>query len=51
MGIASSASTLATGFLFQRFGTTVGFITVTVVAALATVLIWLFVSETKPEKY
>jgi MFS family permease len=50
-GIAASISTLATGFLFQGIGTTGGFLAITAVAAAATVLIGMFVSETKPAHY
>jgi hypothetical protein len=50
-GIAASISTLATGFLFQGIGTTAGFLAITAVAAAATVLIAMFVSETKPADY
>ena len=50
-GIAASISTLATGFLFQGLGTTAGFLVIAAVAAAATVLIAMFVSETKPADY
>jgi len=50
-GIAASISTLATGFLFQGIGTMAGFRVITAVAAAATVLIAMFVSETKPADY
>lgn len=50
-GIAASISTLATGFLFQGIGTTVGFLVIASVAVAATVLIAMFVSETKPADY
>ncbi len=51
IGIAASMSTLATGFLFQGFGAASGYIAIAAVAAAATALIWLFVSETKPANY
>jgi hypothetical protein len=51
IGIAASVSTLATGFFFQGFGVATGFIAIAGVATAATVLIWLFVSETKPAEY
>jgi MFS family permease len=51
IGIAASVSTLATGFLFQGIGPAGGFIAIAVVAGAATVLIWMFVSETKPADY
>jgi hypothetical protein len=50
-GIAASLSTSSTGFLFQELGRTVGFLTLTAIAAAATALLWVFLSETKPEKY
>jgi MFS family permease len=50
-GVAASLSTSATGFLFQAFGPRIGYLPLAAIAAAATVLIWLFVSETKPEKY
>lgn len=50
-GIAASLSTLASGFIFQTFGNAVGFITLAAVATAATVLLWAFLAETKPEKY
>jgi MFS family permease len=50
-GIAASISTLATGFLFQGIGMTGGFLAITAVAATATALIAVFVSETKPSDY
>ncbi len=51
IGIAASLSTLITGFLFQGIGPGGGFIVIAAVAGAATALIWIFVSETKPEKY
>jgi MFS family permease len=51
IGIAASISTLATGFLFQGVGPAVGFVVIAAVAGAATGLIWIFVNETKPEKY
>jgi MFS family permease len=50
-GIAASISTLATGYLFQGFGSVTGFLVISAVAGAATVLLWLFVAETKPAKY
>lgn len=50
-GIAASLSTVATGYFFQSFGNVSGFLLITAIAAGAMALIWLFVSETKPEKY
>jgi MFS family permease len=50
-GIAASASTLATGYVFQSFGSLTGFVVIALIAGSATVLIWIFVSETKPAQY
>jgi MFS family permease len=50
-GVAASVSTSATGFLFQAFGQRIGYLPLAAIAAAATGLIWLFVAETKPEKY
>jgi MFS family permease len=51
IGIAASISTLATGMLFQGIGRGGGFIAIAAVAGAATALIWMFVTETKPEQY
>jgi MFS family permease len=51
IGIAASLSTLATGYFFQNFGNVSGFLFIAAIAGAATVVIWLFVSETRPEKY
>jgi MFS family permease len=50
-GIAAAISTSTTGFLFQHFGAHVGFLPLAVVGAAGTGLVWVFLSETKPEKY
>ena len=50
-GLAASASTLATGYFFQGFGSWTGFIAIASIAGVATGLIWIFVSETKPAQY
>jgi MFS family permease len=50
-GVAASLSILATGYLVQAFGPASGYLSITVVAAAATVLIWIFVSETRPADY
>lgn len=50
-GMAASASTLLTGYFFERFGSWTGFIAIAAIAAAATVLIWAFLSETKPAAY
>ena len=50
-GIAASLSTSSTGFLFQGLGRTAGFLILSGIALAATALLWVFLSETKPEKY
>jgi MFS family permease len=50
-GLAASASTLATGYFFQGFGSWAGFIAIALIAGGATALIWIFVTETKPARY
>jgi MFS family permease len=50
-GLAAAISTLATGYLFQGYGTATGFLVICVIAGAATALLWLFVAETKPAKY
>ncbi len=50
-GIAASVSTSATGFLFQALGVRLGYLPLAVVAAAATALLWVFLSETKPAQY
>jgi MFS family permease len=50
-GVAASLSTLATGFLFEGIGSTGGYLAIMAVAAAATALIAVFVSETKPADY
>ena len=50
-GIAASISTGATGFLFQAFGPHIGYLPLAAIAAAATAFLWVFLTETKPEKY
>jgi ABC-type Co2+ transport system permease subunit len=50
-GIAASVSTSTTGFLFEYFGSQIGYLPLAAIAAAATVLVWRFVAETRPEKY
>jgi MFS family permease len=50
-GIAASLSTGVTGVVFQDFGRSIGFLFIAVVATAATIAAWLFVPETKPERY
>jgi MFS family permease len=50
-GMAASISTSATGFLFQALGPRLGYLPLAAIAAAATGLFWLLLSETRPEKY
>ena len=50
-GIAASLSTSGTGFVFQVLGPRLGYVPLAGVAALATVFLWIFLHETKPQKY
>ncbi len=50
-GIAASLSTGITGFVFQMLGPRLGYLPLAAVGALATVFLWMFLNETKPEKY
>jgi MFS family permease len=50
-GIAASISTTAMGYLYQSFGHWVAFMTIAGSAGIAVALIWVFLSETKPEQY
>jgi MFS family permease len=49
--IAAAISTSSTGFLFQALGPRLGYLPLAAIAAAATVLIWVLLAETKPEKY
>jgi MFS family permease len=51
IGVAASASTLITGYLFQGIGPVGGFIAIAAVAGAATALIAVFAAETKPSDY
>jgi MFS family permease len=50
-GVAAAISTGAAGLIVDRFGDFAGFISMTVAVLAGTVLLWLFVPETKPPKY
>jgi MFS family permease len=50
-GAAASLSTLASGYFFQVFGRTIGFLAIAAIAAGATGLLWAFLSESKPDQY
>jgi MFS family permease len=51
MGIAASISTIGTGYIDEVFGRGVGFITVGIIALLATGLLGVFQQETRPTEY
>jgi MFS family permease len=51
MGIAASVSTIGTGYIDEVFGRGAGFMTVGIIALLATGLLWVFQQETKPAEY
>ncbi|MBV9430944.1 MAG: hypothetical protein JO137_03885 [Hyphomicrobiales bacterium] len=48
---AAAISTTMSGFLFAKFGTSIGFLGITGVAVAATLLLWISVPETKPSDY
>jgi predicted MFS family arabinose efflux permease len=50
-GIAASLSTSIFGFVFESFGARAGFLSIAAVAGAGAALAWLFLPETKPEKY
>jgi MFS family permease len=50
-GLAAAASTLATGYIAKLFGVTAGYVAIAVCAVAAVALLWVFLSETKPDKY
>jgi MFS family permease len=50
-GVAAAISTTATGYLFQLLGPHLGYAPLAAVAALATAILWTFLTETKPGKY
>jgi MFS family permease len=50
-GAAAAISTGATGVIVEHIGDFAGFISMTVAVLAGTVLLWLFVPETKPSKY
>jgi MFS family permease len=51
IAIAASASTAASGFIFEAFGHWEGFLILAAVAVIATALLWAAMPETRPEKY
>src|SRR5262249_24858422 len=50
-GLAAAASTLASGYIVAGLGADAGDLAIAAVAAAATELIWVFVTETRPEQY
>ncbi len=50
-GVAAALSTGVTGYVFQALGPRLGYLPLAVAAAAATVLLWMFLSETKPHTY
>jgi predicted RNA methylase len=50
-GIAAAISTGAAGLIVASFGDFAGFMSMTIIVLAGTVLLWLFVPETKPSKY
>ena len=50
-GIAASLSTSGAGFVFQALGPRLGHVPLAAVAIIATAFLWMFLNETKPDKY
>jgi MFS family permease len=51
LGLTASTSTSLSGFVFQDYGRTVGFVALAAVLAGDTIFAWAFVPESKPKKY
>jgi MFS family permease len=51
MGIAGAISVAASGFIFHAVGHTLVFVIFAALAGMATILAWLLLPETKPERY
>lgn len=51
LAVAASVSTSVSGFVFQELGPTAGFLVLAAIAAAAVATAWLFLPETKPERY
>ncbi len=49
--LAASASTAVAGVLMQHFGASAGFLAMAAAAVAATLVTWLLLPETKPDKY
>jgi len=50
-GTAAALSISLSGAVVQTSGATAGFVSIAAIAASAAALAWLFLPETKPEKY
>ena len=50
-GIAAALSTTATGVIAAGFGRPASFLTAATVAALAVLLLWLYLPESRPKEY
>jgi len=50
-GIAAAVSTTATGVVATWFGRPISFLTAAGVAALAVLLLWLYLPESRPKEY
>jgi MFS family permease len=46
-GVGASLSTSMSGFVVEKFGHTVGFLSVTIIGLIAVAILWLFMPETK----
>jgi MFS family permease len=51
IAVAASASTAASGFMFDALGHWQGFLILAAVATLAAILVWIALPETRPTKY
>jgi MFS family permease len=51
IAVAASISTTASGFIFEALGQWEGFLSLVIVSALATGLVWVAMPETKPGEY
>jgi MFS family permease len=50
-GLAAAVSTLATGYIAERLGATAGYVAIAVCAVGAVSLLWVFLTETRPQRY
>jgi MFS family permease len=51
LAVAAAVSTSVSGFVFQTFGITAGFLALAGIAAASAATAWAFLPETKPERY